>query len=157
MSWCFCLFIAFYFEGQSFFLFFFFYKNYHYYEGLIFIKTSNLYVLCECFTLRSWLHEISTRIKFCPLDWRTTIHRNVVLAFFQHNHICQDCWKNTISTFECTVILQSRGQGPDSCLKNGTDLSRSSSYFLPDRGGICRHVPGPWVEHDGIKVSHTWQ
>ena len=62
-------------------------------------------------TLRSWLHEISTRIKCCPLDWRTTIHWNVVLAIFQHNNICKYCWKNTRSTFECTVILKSRRQG----------------------------------------------
>ena len=37
------------------------------------------------------------------------------LAIFQHNHICQDCSKNTRSTFEGSVIFQSRGQGPDSC------------------------------------------
>ena len=47
----------------------------------------------------------------------------VVLANFQHNHICQDCLKNTRSTFECMVILQSRGHGPDSWWKYGTDLS----------------------------------
>ena len=63
-------------------------------------------------TLRSWHHQISTRIKICPLDWRTTIHWNVVLAIFQHNDICQDCWKNTISTCTCMVILESRGQVP---------------------------------------------
>ena len=34
---------------------------------------------------------------------------------FQHNYICQRCWKNTISTFECMVNLQSRGQGPEFC------------------------------------------
>ena len=47
-----------------------------------------------------------------PLDWRTIIHWNVVLAIFQHNTICQDCWKSTRSTFECVVILQSREQDP---------------------------------------------
>ena len=52
------------------------------------------------------------------------------LAIFQHNHKCQDCWKNTRSTFEYMVILQSRGQGPDSCWKYGTDLSRSSPSIL---------------------------
>ena len=50
-------------------------------------------------------------MKFCPLDWRTTTHWNVALPIFQHNHICQDCWKITRSTFECMVILKSRGQG----------------------------------------------
>ena len=64
-----------------------------------------------CSTLRSWLHEISTTIKFCPLDWRKTIHWNVVQTLFQHNHISQDCWKNSRSIFECMVILKSRGQG----------------------------------------------
>ena len=77
---------------------------------------SNIYIyIYICSTLRSWLREISTKIKSCPLDWRTTIHWNVILALFQHNHICQDCWKNTRSSFECMVILQSRGQGPDAC------------------------------------------
>ena len=30
-------------------------------------------------------------------------------AIFQHNNLCQDCWKNTLSTFKCMVILKSRG------------------------------------------------
>ena len=94
-------------------------------------------------TLRSWLHKISTRIKFCPLDWRTTRHWNVVLAIFQHNHICQVCWKNTRSTFECMVILQSRGQGSDSCWKYRTDLSRSSPSFW---------TLSPWFEN-----NHTFK
>ena len=64
---------------------------------------------CVSSTLRSWLHS---RIKFCPLDWRSTLNWNVVLTIFQHDHICQDCWKNTRSTFECTVIPKSRGQAP---------------------------------------------
>ena len=77
---------------------------------------------CIHSTLRSWLHWISTRLKFCPLDWRTTIHWNVAQAIFQHNHICQDHWKNIRSTFECMVLLKSRGQGP--FLENyGTNLS----------------------------------
>ena len=62
-------------------------------------------------TLTSCLHWISTRIKFCPLDWWITIHLNVVRAIFQHNYKCQDCWKSIRSTFECMVILKSRGQG----------------------------------------------
>ena len=78
-------------------------------------------------TLRSWLH---LRIKFCPLDWKTTIHWNVVLAFFQHNHICQDCWKNTRSTFECMVIPKSRGQGPKKMENYKTNLSRTFNKNL---------------------------
>ena len=69
-------------------------------------------------------------IKFGPLDWRTTINWNVVLDIFQHSVVCQDCVKNTRVTFECKVILQSRGQGPDSCWKYGTDLSCCSPIFL---------------------------
>ena len=83
-----------------------------------------------CSTLRSWLHKIATRINFCPLDWRTTKHWNVVLVIFQHNHICQDCWKNTKSTYDCMFILKSRGQGPESCWKYGTDLYRSFPSFV---------------------------
>ena len=56
-------------------------------------------------------------LEFCPLDWRTTIHWNVVPPIFQHDHICQGCWKNAGPTFQCMVVLQSRGQGPDSCWK----------------------------------------
>ena len=54
------------------------------------IATTTQKQSCICSTLRSWLHS---RIKFCPLDWRSNIHWNVVQAIFQHNHICQDCWK----------------------------------------------------------------
>ena len=46
-----------------------------------------------CSTRRSRLHLISTRIQCCPQDWRTIIHKNVVRVIFQHDHICQDCWK----------------------------------------------------------------
>ena len=69
-------------------------------------------------------------IKFCPLDWRTTIHWNVFLAIFQHNRIRPACSKNTRSTFECMVILKSRGQGLYSCWKYWTDWSRGSQSFL---------------------------
>ena len=62
-------------------------------RSLAYLDSVPIEKVCLSSTLRSWLHEISTRIKFCPLDWRTTIHWNVVLAIFQHNHICQDCWK----------------------------------------------------------------
>ena len=68
--------------------------------------------------------------KMFPLDWKTIIQWNVLLSIFQHNYMCQKCWENTRSTWECMVILQFRGQGPDSCWKNGTDLSRSSPSFL---------------------------
>ena len=46
----------------------------------------------------------------CPLDWRITIHWNVDLVFFQHSWHIWLCWKNARTTFQCMVVLQSRGQ-----------------------------------------------
>ena len=73
-----------------------------------------------CFILRSWLHKILTRTKSCPLDWRTTIHLNVVQTFFQHKHVCQDSAR---STFWCIIILQSTGQDPKMSENYGTNIS----------------------------------
>ena len=63
---------------------------------------------------------MSTRIKFCHLDWRTNIHWNVVLAIFQHYNICWDCWKipdQQMSVWLCSnpgdkvqIIVESTGQ-----------------------------------------------
>ena len=39
--------------------------------------------------------------------------------------ICQECWKNTRSAFECIVILKSRAQGPKKIDNLGTNLSRT--------------------------------
>ena len=55
---------------------------------------------------------------------------NVVLEFFQHNHIFPDCWKNTISPFECMVILKARGLGPKKIENYGTNLSRTFNNNL---------------------------
>ena len=66
----------------------------------------------------------------CPLDWIISIHWNVVLAIFQHNNICKDCWKNIRSTFECMVILKSRGQGPKQMENKGTNLSHTFNKNL---------------------------
>ena len=49
----------------------------------------------------------------CPLDWKTTIRWNDVSVIFQHNHVYQGCWKNAGPTFQCIIVLQSRGQGPE--------------------------------------------
>ena len=78
-------------------------------------------------------------ISDCCLNVLIYMFHSDILASFNFNknkilspgHICQDCWKNTRSTFECMVILQSRGQGPDSCWKYGTDLSRSFWILSP--------------------------
>ena len=53
------------------------------------------------------------------MDWRTSIYWNVVLTIFQHINICKYFWKNTRSTFDCIVILKSRGQGPKKIEKTG--------------------------------------
>ena len=73
-----------------------------------------------------------------------SFNKNLILSpGLENNHTLKCCsgnfstqsyisrfWKNTRSTFECMVILQSRGQGPDSCCKYGTDLSRSLFWTL---------------------------
>ena len=40
-----------------------------------------------CATLIFLLHIMFTKLETCPLDWRTTIHWNVVFAIFQYTHI----------------------------------------------------------------------
>ena len=44
--------------------------------------------------------------------------------------ICQDCWKNIKSIFECMGILKSRGQGPKKMENYGTNLSRTFNKNL---------------------------
>ena len=84
-----------------------------------------------CSTLKSWVHKISTRIKFCPLDWRTTIHWNVVLAIFQHYNICQDCWKKyqiNIWMYHYSQIQGTRSK------KDGKQQDKSVPYFQQESG-----------------------
>ena len=50
--------------------------------------------------------------------------------FLQHNHICQDFWKNIRSTFECMVVFKSRGQGPKKIENYGTNMSRTLNKNL---------------------------
>ena len=45
-----------------------------------------------------------------PLDLRINIHLNVDLVFFQQSWHIYLCWKNAKTTFQCMVVLQSRGQ-----------------------------------------------
>ena len=71
---------------------------------------------CICSNLRSWLH---LELKSWPLDWRTNLYSNVDLAISQHSQIYQGCCKNTKSTFQCLVFLQSRGQGRKSWKTKG--------------------------------------
>ena len=67
---------------------------------------------------------------FVPWIGEKPYTQNVVLVIFQHNNIHQDCWKNTRSTFECMVILKSRGQGPKKMENYGTNLSRTFNKNL---------------------------
>ena len=84
------------------------------------------------------------------LSFFFSMHWHIVQAISQHNHICQDCWKNTRSTLECMVILQSKGQGPDSCWKYGTDWSRSfGTCPLDSRITINVHV-------DMVFLQQSW-
>ena len=59
------------------------------------------------------------------LDWRITIHWNSSPRLFQYNHIYQGCLKNATITFQCIVVLQSRGQGPEKMENYGTNISPS--------------------------------
>ena len=67
----------------------------------------------------------------------------VVLAIFQHNQICQDCWKNTRSTLECMVILKSRGK----VQKRWTTT-----------GQICPVISTRiWTLFPGLENNHTFK
>ena len=46
----------------------------------------------------------------CPLDWRLTIHSKVDLVFFQQSWHIWLCWKVGRTTFQCKLVLQSRGR-----------------------------------------------
>ena len=48
-----------------------------------------------------------------PRDWRTLIHFNVVLTVFHIDHISQGVCKTVRTTFQCIVVLQLRGEGPE--------------------------------------------
>ena len=63
------------------------------------------------------------------MDWKTTIHWNVVLAIFQHNHMSRllETYQIKFWVFGYSPI---QGQGPDSCWKYVTDFSCSSPSFF---------------------------
>ena len=48
-----------------------------------------------------------------PHDWRILIHFNVVPTVFYIDHISQGVCKTVRTTFQCIVVLQSRGEGPE--------------------------------------------
>ena len=48
-----------------------------------------------------------------PRDMRTLIHFNVVPTVFHIDHISQGVCKTVRTTFQCIVVLQLRGEGPE--------------------------------------------
>ena len=46
-------------------------------------------------------------------DWRTLIHLDVVPKVFDMDHISQGVCKTIRTTFQCLVVLQLRGEGPE--------------------------------------------
>ena len=50
------------------------------------------------------------------------IHLNVVLTVFHIDHISQGVCITVRTTFQCTVGLQLRGEGPEKAHNYGTDL-----------------------------------
>ena len=55
-------------------------------DWLMLVKTDILRTYIYKSMFHSWLHKMLTGIKSCPLDWRTTIHCNVVRTIFQHKY-----------------------------------------------------------------------
>ena len=55
-----------------------------------------------------------------PRDLETTMHQNVILAFFHTQNICHGAWKILRTTLCCFVFLQSRGDGLKSKENYGT-------------------------------------
>ena len=58
---------------------------------------------------------VSYFFRHCPLNWWSTLHWNVCSAFFQQPWNTWSCWKIDGPTFECMVVLQSRGQDLKCC------------------------------------------
>ena len=57
--------------------------------------------------------------------------------------MCQDCWKNTRSTFKCMVILKSRGQGPKRLRTTGQICPKLSTRI--------------WTLSHGLENNHTFK
>ena len=69
--------------------------------------------------LSSYQYLRSTMVRFplgyCPLDWRTSVHWNIIPTLFRECWLMWYPWKIVRTTFQCIVVLQSRGQNPNSC------------------------------------------
>ena len=59
-----------------------------------------------------WTPKVHSDI-LSPRHWRTMIHWNVVPTIFHNDHISQGLCKIFKIKFQCIVVLQSRGEGPE--------------------------------------------
>ena len=57
------------------------------------------------------------------------IHVNVVLTVFHIDDISQSVFKTVRTTFQCIIVLQSRGDGPEKAHSYGTDLGHIFRTF----------------------------
>ena len=49
-----------------------------------------------------------------PRNWKTTMHQNAVLTIFHTQNICHHVCKIFKTRLQCIVVLQLRGEGPES-------------------------------------------
>ena len=89
-----------------------------------------------CFTLRSWLHKSWTKIKSCPLDWRTTIYWNIVRTIFNINS-----YVKIVEKFKINILMYHNSpiQGTRSA-KEWKLLDKSVLHFQQESG----HCPLDW-------------
>ena len=75
------------------------------------------HILCGSFVYVALWDPESTKFQYylwpSPRDWRTLIHFNVVLTVFHIDHISQGVCKTVRTPFQCLVVLQLRGKGPE--------------------------------------------
>ena len=82
-------------------------------------------------TLRSRVHPIVLLFRTFSHNWRTMIHFNVVLTVFHIDNISQGVCKTVRTSFQCIIILQSQGEGPEKEHNYGTDLGPIFRTFSP--------------------------
>ena len=59
------------------------------------------------------------------------MHFNVILTVFHIDHISQNVCKTVRTTFQCIIILQLQGEGPEKAHNYGTDLGQIFRTFSP--------------------------
>ena len=75
------------------------------------------------------MHDIKKNLGSSPYDGRTLIHFNVILRVFHIDHISQGVCKIVRTTFQCIVVLQSQGEGPEKAHNYGTDWGQILRTF----------------------------